>query len=157
MKFLSKKKEKELETKIIGLEEHIDYLKSQLNSKNRDNLRLSGELYSKTVYAEDYVKMYCEVRDKNIKIEEERELYKNKSETQGIVIEKLKSDLYLLEKEKSEVSKKLEMYENKAKEAYQDLVHKGSTKRLKKKKEKELYHALLEVEKNNFFKENKKV
>ncbi|MGL5569618.1 MAG: hypothetical protein ACRDB9_10285 [Cetobacterium sp.] len=147
MKFLSKKKYDGLESRIAYLNEQISYLKNQLNIKRKDNLRLSGELYSKTVYAEDYVKMYCEARDKSARLEEEKELYKNKSETQCIMIEKLKSDLYILKKENDKVSKKLEVYEDKAKEAYNDLVQKGSTKRLKKKKEKALYYTLLDAQK----------
>lgn len=147
MKFLTKKQEKEIGIRIGSLKEQIDYLKKQLNAKHRDNLRLSGELYSKTRYAEDYVKLYCEARKKNSELEDEVDLYKSKSETQSLVIDKLETDLYLATKEKNKMSKKLDVYDDKVQKAYNELVHRGNTKRLKKKKEKELYYALLNNQK----------
>lgn len=147
MRFLSKKQEREIRISISSLEEQIDYLKRQLNGKCRENLRLSGELHSKTRYAEDYVNLYCKAKEKNIQLEDEVDLYKSKSETQGIVIDKLENDLYLISSDRNELIKKLNCYEEKAKDAYNQLIHRANTKRLKKKKEKELYYALLNNQK----------
>ncbi|MGL5718005.1 MAG: hypothetical protein ACRCX2_33690 [Paraclostridium sp.] len=147
MKILSKKNMRSLEDKIRNQENHINSLSDKLSKEYAKNIDINNKLHSKTKYAEEYVQLYKEAKKKNNILEDQLDMCKSRIETQSMVNDKMKTDIYLLKTEADKSKKSLEEYEDVAKKALNEFKHRYKSKRIKKKKEKDLYYKILSIEK----------